>query len=305
MNTITGEDLIWAGHQALIKLKQQSRQISLRAIRILSKNSGAYLSPFKGRGMEFDESRPYQAGDDARNLDWRTMARTGKPYTKIFREERERNIMFFLDFRPSMFFATRGIFKSVQVCRACAVLAWAGHKQGDRIGAITFSGDQHDEIRPKQGKQVLLHLIGLISRYSKHKADQIKKEQFNHALLRLRHVSKPGSLIFLISDFRGMDETSQKHLAQLSRHNDLVLIQIYDQLEQQLPQPNTYAVTDGTTDFILNTHQQKGQKAYKALFKQHQQNLENLCLKYRMYFIQATTEDNMVDILGHHLGRKK
>jgi len=305
INKKTGENLIWIGTQALIQLKQQSKNISLRAIRIFSKNSGAYLSPFKGRGMEFDESRPYQAGDDARNLDWRTMARTGKPYTKIFREERERNVMFFIDFRNNMQFATQGVFKSVLASQAAAILAWSANKQGDRIGALAFGGEQHSEIRPKQGKHALLNLVGLVSRYSQAKAMPNQAGQFNRALLRLRHVTKPGSLVFLISDFRGLEGAAEQHLGELSRHNDLVLIHIYDALEQKLPPPGMYAFTDGKQDYCINTRNYKGQRNYQQRFKDHLILLNKLCLKYRMHLISCQTHQDISQILTQEFGRKK
>ncbi len=304
INPKTGENIIWIGTQALIQLKQQSKKISLRAIRILSKNSGNYLSPFKGRGMEFDEARPYQAGDDARNLDWRTMARTGKPYTKIFREERERNVMFCLDFRQNMHFATQGAFKSVLASRAAAILAWSAHAQGDRIGGLAFGGHQHHEVRPKQGKHALLNLMGLMSRYSKATPQENKAGQFKRALLRLCHVTKPGSLVFIISDFRGLDSI-QHYLSDLSRHNDVVLIQIYDGLEQQLPPPAIYAFTDGQQDYVLNTRHHKGQQAYQQHFQAHQQQLKKWCLKYRMHLISCQTHQDIGQILKQEFGVKR
>ena len=100
---------------------------------------GAYLSALRGRGMEYDESRPYQAGDDIRTLDWLVTARTGKPHTKLFREERERPVIVAVDYRPAMFFATQGSFKSVQAARCAALLAWRAAQQGDRLGGFIFS----------------------------------------------------------------------------------------------------------------------------------------------------------------------
>ena len=88
--------------------------------------------------MEFDESRLYQPGDDIRNMDWRVTARTGKPHTKLFREERERPVFVWVDYRAPMFFATQGVFKSVFVARMAALIAWNAVQQGDRIGGLIF-----------------------------------------------------------------------------------------------------------------------------------------------------------------------
>ena len=101
----------------LIRLAAPARLLSLDAMRARARRGGQYLSHFKGRGMEFDEARPYQDGDDPRNIDWRVTARTGKPFTKLFREERERPVLLWLDLRAAMHFATRGSFKSVLAAR--------------------------------------------------------------------------------------------------------------------------------------------------------------------------------------------
>lgn len=104
----------------LIRLNQPAKSIELARSTARALQSGQYFSAFKGRGMEFDESRPYAHGDDIRSLDWRVTARTGKVHTKLFREERERPVFLSVDLRSPMFFATRGLFKSVLATRLAA-----------------------------------------------------------------------------------------------------------------------------------------------------------------------------------------
>ena len=118
----------------LIRLSAPARAIALDVLRVNSLQTGAYVSHFRGRGMEFDESRPYQPGDDPRSIDWRVTARSTEAYTKLFREERERPVLVVVDLRAAMHFATRGCFKSVNACRAAALVAWAAHHRGDRLG---------------------------------------------------------------------------------------------------------------------------------------------------------------------------
>ncbi len=134
---------------SLIRLIGPASTLSLKVRFIRAQQSGAYLSAFKGRGMEFEEARPYQPGDDIRNLDWRVTARTGKPHTKLFREERERPILLWVDYRNTMFFATKGVYKSVIAARAAALLAWSAHHHGDRVGGIIFSEQIHHELKPR------------------------------------------------------------------------------------------------------------------------------------------------------------
>ena len=122
----------------LIRLSAPARAIALDALRVNSLQTGAYVSHFRGRGMEFDESRPYQPGDDPRSIDWRVTARSTTAYTKLFREERERPVLVMVDLRANMHFATRGCFKSVNASRAGALLAWSAHHRGDRLGGLIF-----------------------------------------------------------------------------------------------------------------------------------------------------------------------
>jgi uncharacterized protein (DUF58 family) len=110
----------------LIRLNGPARAIALDVLRVSSLQTGAYVSHFRGRGMEFDESRPYQPGDDPRSIDWRVTARSTTAYTKLFREERERPVLIMLDLRASMHFATQGCFKSVNASRASSSIIPTG-----------------------------------------------------------------------------------------------------------------------------------------------------------------------------------
>jgi uncharacterized protein (DUF58 family) len=148
--------------QQLIALKPAGDTIRLTAPRVRAFAIGGHLSPFKGRGVEFDESRPYQPGDDLRTIDWRVTARTGKPYTKVFREERNRPVMIWLDLRRSMSFATRGAYKAVVGAELGALIAWSAIANGDQLGGLVFSDAEHHELRPRLGRRAALRLLQLI-----------------------------------------------------------------------------------------------------------------------------------------------
>ena len=143
----------------LIRLAGPARAIALDVLRVNSLQTGAYVSRFRGRGMEFDESRPYQPGDDPRSIDWRVTARSTTAYTKLFREERERPVFIAVDLRSSMHFATRGCFKSVSASRAAALLSWAAHHRGDRLGGLVFGDTTHRELKPRLGRQAALRFV--------------------------------------------------------------------------------------------------------------------------------------------------
>ena len=133
----------------LIRQRAPRRSVGMGPTgRVRTLHSGAYDSVFHGRGMEFDESRLYQAGDDVRTIDWRLMARTGRVHTKLFHEERERPVRMLVDARPSMRFGTRDSFKSVLAARAAATLAWAARDAGDRVGGILLRSSGPTELEP-------------------------------------------------------------------------------------------------------------------------------------------------------------
>lgn len=300
------EGITWISTQSLIQLRLQASQISLNKSKIHAKQGGAYLSSFKGRGMEFDESRIYQAGDDIRNMDWRVTARTGTAHTKVFCEERERPILLWLDLNASMMFATRNKFKSVIATEIATLIAWSAAKNNDRIGGLIFSADEHHEIKPRRGKTAVLDFIGRVTKNRSWHADvknpSISKRNMVTAISRLRKVTHPGSLIFMISDFRGMDENAYSHLANIARHNDIVLIKITDPLEKELPSSGNYKLTDGINEIQIQTSNKKFRHDYRQNYLNGKQQLEKFCRQSRIHLIQISTDDDALDKLTTGLG---
>lgn len=311
-----GDDVVDIQKQNLIRLSRSARQLPLKAGKIRSQWSGGYLSPFKGRGMEFDEVRPYQVGDEIRNLDWRVMARTGKPYTKMFREERERSVLLFLDLNTPMFFATQKAFKSVIASYAAGLLAWSANYHGDRLGGLIFSESQHIELRPKRGKKAVIQYIQQLVEHSawiQNSREQHKKNEINNtnnsteqALFRLQHVANPGSLIFMISDFRGLTEQAEQTVAQLSKHNDIVLIFVYDPLESDLPPKGLYRVCNQDNNaFTLDTSNANFREHFHENFISRKTQITSMCQRYGMYFLPLCTNENILSTLQAGLGVKR
>ena len=325
----SAENPVYVSKQDLISLRAQAEKLSLNSIKIRARQGGAYLSRFKGRGMEFDEVRPYQPGDDVRTLDWRVTARTGKPHTKLFREERERAVLFWVDYRAPMFFATRGVFKSVLAARAAALLAWSAVSHGDRLGGLIFSEDRHEEVRPQRGQKGALHLIQCLAEHpawtrgldackepTKEKNTDLRSSETVpraylrsgredaalQALIRLRRVVRPGSLVFLMSALRAMGPQAEPHLAQLAQHNDVVLFFMHDPLEQHLPPAGRYRISDGTKELCLDTGSTTFRTRYHLNFQERQDTVKQLCRRYGMHYLSCTTSDDVVKTLKSGLG---
>ncbi len=300
MESIAADDIVRVRLDTLIQLHRSASQLPLKSKRIHSRLSGNYISTFKGRGMEFDEARPYQPGDDIRSIDWRVTARTGKTHTKLYREERERPVLLWVDLRPAMFFASQGVFKAVLAAKAAALFAWSSSQHSDRIGGLVFSEEQHIELRPQRGKAATLHFLKQLAGHTawdKEEVAHTKNQSANHALHRLRNVTRPGSLIFLISDFRDFDKKTESNLAQLAKNNDLVMLFISDPLEQQLPPAGYYKITDGDKELTINTYNQDMRKQYEQRFVKHQQDLKDLCNKLGIFYIHLSTHKPLIESL--------
>lgn len=215
---------------------------------------GNQLSKSKGRGMEFDEVRHYQTGDDIRAIDWRVTARTGHTHTKLYREEKERPVFFFIDLSPSMHFGSRLLFKSVQAAHVAAGLAWQAAYRGDRIAGLVFNQEQHFEVKPMGRDKGVLRLIHQIVQAHGQQPQTPSRsgsaEVFNANLQRLRHLVKTGAQVYLISDFHHVTERSLRDLRALSQHNAVRAILIQDPLEQRLPEVGATKVQAVDDDFV-------------------------------------------------------
>ena len=288
----------------LIALSGQAGALPLHTGRIRSRMTGEYLSPFRGRGMEFDESRVYQPGDDIRNIDWRVTARTGRTHTKVFRDERERPVFLWVDLRAPMFFATRGAYKSVIAARAASLLAWSAQQRGDRVGGLVFSDTEHRELKPQRGKPAVLHLI---NRLASHPAwdggfGEAQPGAGLDASLRLRRLARPGSLVFLLSDFRDLGEAARRQLGRLAQHADVVLVFIHDPLEASLPPPGRYRVSDGRDVVVVDTRDRRLVAAYEERFREREAALLRLARRHRMVLAPCRTDRPLVASLQAGLG---
>lgn len=268
--------------------------------------SGLHLSKMRGRGVDFEEFRPYQAGDDIRLIDWRVTARTNRPFTKVFREERERPVIIAVDQTHNMYFGSQVAFKSVIAAQAAALFCWLAIDNGDRVGGLVFSDWDSSLVRPKRSRRSALHLLNQIYNYNQ-QLSEVKdpeshmeiapdfKPGLAHALGQIRRITKPGSTLYVISDFTTMDKKALQYLNQLSRHNNVICCMIYDALEETLPVPGIYSITDGGRKGALNTHSNKARNRYKQQFKQRVEGLESDLEKLRIRLIKIRTNEIVVE----------
>jgi len=283
----------------LINLKPAGESINLAAFRPHATSAGGHLSPFKGRGVEFDESRPYEEGDDLRMIDWRVTARTGKPYTKVFREERDRPVIVWLDLRAPMLFATRGVFKAVRASQAAALIAWSTVGNGDRLGGLVFNELGHVEFRPRLGRAAALRLLQSLAEPERWEHDVAREENdAETALLRLVRVVRPGSLVFMLSDFRNLGANAARHIRQCARHSDVFMLHLYDPIERELPPPGRYRVMANGRTFAIETDSPQLRERYRAHFAERRRNLIELALAPSIHYLECATTENPRNVLA-------
>jgi uncharacterized protein (DUF58 family) len=274
----------------LIGLREQARRLDLapRGL-VLATRTGGHLSRFRGRGMEFDESRVYQPGDDPRNMDWRVTARAGTPHVKLFREERERPVWLLVDQGPSMRFGTRVAFKSTVAAQAAALLGWAAVDRADRVGGVVFDESRHLERRPAARTAGLLPLLERLSAPPPAVPGR-GCDSLDDAAARLARLVHPGSLVAAISDFAGVRPDSGRWLAELGAGCELLLIAVYDPLEAAAPPPDLYPVSDGVRRGLLDLTGERNRRSYDARFRLRLDTLTAIARRHRAHLVTLATD---------------
>lgn len=222
------------------------RRIEIKTSRMVSDVfAGQYHSVFKGMGIEFEEVREYQPGDEIRSIDWNVTARMGHPFVKKFVEERQLTVMLLMDASGSSFFGTKGQLKSELAAELCSVLAYSAIKNNDRVGLIIFSDRIEKFIPPRKGSR---HVLRVIREVLFHKP-QGKKTDIRCALDYLNNVLRKKTVSFLISDFLGCEFKQQ--LSITNKRHDLIAVTITDPREQALPETGIIRLEDAETGQVL------------------------------------------------------
>jgi uncharacterized protein (DUF58 family) len=288
----------------LIRLRAAARGLELGARRqALSVQAGGYLSAYRGRGLEFDEVRAYQAFDDARTIDWRVTARRGRPHTKLFREERERPVLLLADLHRGMYFGSRRRFKSVLAGQLAALLGWAALRAGNRVGGLVHGVEGHKEIQPAPRERGLLPLLRALVRLQPVQPGAWVPGRLDQALARLARLAHPGSLVFLLSDFRELGVDVGKHLGALARHNDVIAGFLYDPLETAAPPAGRYRLGSGSSRLVLDTGQTAVAQRWASQFQDHREAVRDLCRRHRVHFMTVATSDRPLQALQYGLAR--
>ena len=237
---------------------------------------GPAAAPLRGRGMDYAESRLYAQGDDARHIDWRVTARTGRTHTKIFHAERDRVTILVADTAGSLYFGTRRCFKSVQAARVGALVAWAAERSGDRITALR--GTSSEALRPPTGgaRGALRVLEALARWYTQAPAADTGLDS---AFQTAAQVARPGARLLTLADPRSIDTVTDARLTRLSAHHDAIAVLLVDPLELMPPEARVaFAANPGRIELDLSDRdgRERWHRAFSVRFQRAEDRLRRL-----------------------------
>lgn len=276
------------------ELEKQINQIQIACKRPVDEVlAGEYRSVFKGRGLDFDEVREYQVGDDVRLIDWNVTARTGRPHIKRFIEERELSLYFLVDFSASGSFTTVEHTKNKAAAELCALLAFSANKNNDKVGLIIFTDKVELYIPPGKGRTHMLRIIDQLLSFE----PESTGTDISAALDFFGGITQKHCVAFLISDFQDSNYTEQ--MAILAQQHDLVAISLTDRLEQKLPDAGLVEFsgleTPGT--ILIDTANSQLRKKYEDQMKQSRKDLNNLFRDHQVDHIEIYTDQDYVQEL--------
>jgi len=255
------------------------RRIQITTSRLVNESlAGEYHSVFKGRGMEFDEVREYQHGDDIRTIDWNVSARFNHPFVKVYEEERELTVMLLVDFSRSGSFGTAQQLKTEIAAEICAVLAFSAIKNNDKVGLIMFTDRIEKFVPPKKGRAHILRIVReLISLQPAGTGTDIKA-----ALEYFNHVNKKRSIAFIISDF--IDDGYDQILRIISKKHDIIAVEVFDPREEELPDVGLVKLRDAETGEPrwIDTGDSRLRTGFRAYWRKRRTERKQLFLRSKV-----------------------
>jgi uncharacterized protein (DUF58 family) len=260
--------------------------------------AGEYHSVFKGQGMEFDEVRAYQPGDDIRTIDWNVTARTGHPYVKRYVEEREITVFFLVDLSASGAFGSREKLKNEIAAEFCALLAFSAIKNNDKVGLIVFTDTIELFIPPAKGTSHVLRLIRELLYFNPVNKRQKAGTDIALALDYLGRVLSKRGVVFLVSDF--LDQDFEKPLGVLARRHDLIGVTVADPREFALPDVGLLEIQDTETGatVLIDTSSREVRTRFEQLAREKNEKLRNLFRSTGVDHIQLFTDrDYVLDLV--------
>lgn len=267
--------------------------------------TGRQRSRHRGRGLDFDELRHYQVGDDIRQLDWKVTRRMGEPFVRVYTEERHQDLVLVVDQRVSMFFGSASRMKSVTACELAAMLAWRALDAGERVGAVLVNDSRVEEIRPRRSSQRLMSLFHRLCAMNAelHAGIRENASPMKTALRHLRALANHNHNLWIISDLAGLREEDKLLMADLARRNSLSIAFIYDELERSLPENGILGISDGERSVAVDA--EAGSRACRREFAGALAEWTGFCRQHGIDLIPFHGQASLVAQMSElfHVGR--
>jgi uncharacterized protein (DUF58 family) len=291
----------------LIRLQYKARSFSfLPRQPNQSVLAGRHASRLRGRGLNFEEIRHYQQGDDLRAIDWKVTARTRKPHVRVFSEERDRSVMLLVDQRISMFFGSQLSMKSVVAAELTALIAWRVLSTGDRIGAIVFDDTEMRIIKPQRNRQQVMRILeAVVKKNHALKVGTGKKADpamYNAVLRKTLQLAKHDFLICSISDGFGADDESIGLISLLRAHNDVLAAFIYDPLETELPDAGRLVLAEEEMQLEIDPSDQKLRREFAREFEERLEWIRHITSLRTIPILPLHTNEGVPEQLRTILG---
>ncbi|PKF62506.1 DUF58 domain-containing protein [Psychromonas sp. psych-6C06] len=304
-NTEAKDQRIYTDYRRLLALQPLSHSFRLLPKwQAKSLMTGRHQSQFRGRGLNFEELKHYQVGDDIRNLDWKVTLRTGQPHVRLYSEEKDRNVVVLVDQGANMFFASTHTLKSVVAAEVASLVAWRVLREGDRIGFLIKESDNHQWFAPMRGQQHLLHLLKKLSESNQRlNAQSDTKISFSETLIQLSKRDLRQATVILLSDFLTLNETDMRTLKSIQRSNDLLTIRISDPMEHSIPEQLQWVMGDGQSQFNLEQQQiTKVNQHFSRTTSEQAKKLNQLMARHNLPLLELSTDGNHLNQLKRLIG---
>ena len=290
----------------MIRIRYKAADFSFKPVQpVNSILSGRYASRLRGRGLNFEELRRYHPGDDIRSMDWKVTARTRTPHVRVYTEEKDRSVLLIVDQRLNMFFGTRQRMKSVTALELAALGAWRALDSGDRVGMLGFNDNALVEIKPQRSQKTVMSmfhaLIELNHKLSVKTSIARQPQRLNDALLAASQMVSHDALVVIISDFYGVNEQTQKLVAQLARHNDILGMLVHDPVRINPIDQNIH-VSDGVLQFPLMLKNKKTRQAITEDYLREQELIKTYLRQLSAPLLMISNEGDVVDQVRQLLG---
>lgn len=274
----------------LIAQQRYLPYLALQPNKLTSNRAGEVKSAFKGRGMEFEEVRAYNFSDDIRDIDWRVTARKSEPYTKVFNEEKDREIVVFLDLSASMVFGTKNELKSVTAAKLAALIGWLTVRSKDRFGLLIYDGEQTTFFKPQNNFANLMYVFNQIANKTHDVLKNAATGDISETLDVLQYNQKGKGTIFILSDFYHIDTEKFKKIAVLAHKHQIYCVNIFDITEENAPKDGTYAAQYGNDKLVFDTSSDNFKTMYRQYFHEHRESIKKNCQKFSCKYMEIRTD---------------